>query len=51
MPTAPRPSFISAYSRKADMVHRFYTTVNVMRTIEDLIGLDHLSMFDAMPSL
>ena len=35
---------ISAYTKRNALVHTFYTTVNMMRTIEDLLGLHHLSM-------
>jgi DNA-binding beta-propeller fold protein YncE len=39
------PAFvISAYTKRNALVHTFYTTVNLMRTIEDLLGLHHLSM-------
>ena len=38
---------ISAYTKRNTVVHNRYTTVNVMRTMEDLLGLDYLGMFDA----
>jgi DNA-binding beta-propeller fold protein YncE len=45
---APRirsPAYlISAYTKRHALVTTFYTTVNMMRTIEDLSGLHHLSM-------
>jgi YVTN family beta-propeller protein len=42
------PAFvISPYTKRSTVVHTFYTHLNVMRTIEDLLGLNHLAMFDA----
>jgi DNA-binding beta-propeller fold protein YncE len=38
---------ISAYTKRGVVVHRFYTTVNMLRTIEDLSGLKPLSLYDA----
>ena len=38
---------ISAYTKRRALVHHFYNTLNVLRTIEDLIGLNHLGMNDA----
>jgi hypothetical protein len=29
------------------VVSEYYTTVNLLRTIEDVLGMDHLSIFDA----
>ena len=42
------PAFlVSAYTKRKMVVHTFYTTMNVLRTIEDLLGLNHLGMNDA----
>jgi YVTN family beta-propeller protein len=42
------PAFvISAYTRRHAVVSKFYNTMNVLRTIEDLLGLNHLGMNDA----
>ena len=42
------PAFvISAYTKRNTVVHTFYNTMNVLRTIEDLLGLNHLGMNDA----
>ena len=42
------PAFvISPYTKRGALVHTRYTQLNVMRTIEDLLGLKHLSMYDA----
>ena len=42
------PAFvISAYTRRRTVVHTRYTTVSMLRTIEDLLGTGHLSAFDA----
>ncbi len=38
---------ISPYTRRGAVVSTNYNTVNVVRTIEDLLGIDHLGMFDA----
>jgi DNA-binding beta-propeller fold protein YncE len=38
---------ISAYTKRRTVVHTFYNTINMMRTIEDLLGMKHLSMNDA----
>jgi len=38
---------ISAYTKRHAVVSRSYNTLNVLRTIEDLIGLNHLGMNDA----
>jgi DNA-binding beta-propeller fold protein YncE len=35
---------ISAYTKRNAVMHTYYTTVNMMRTIEDILGLHHLSM-------
>jgi DNA-binding beta-propeller fold protein YncE len=42
------PAFvISAYTKRNAVIHAFYNTMNVLRTIEDLLGLNHLGMNDA----
>ena len=38
---------ISAYTKRRAVVHTAYTTVNVLRTIEDLLGVRPLGMNDA----
>ena len=38
---------VGPYVKHAAVVSDYYTTVNMLRTIEDVLGLDHLSMFDA----
>ncbi|HTU82701.1 MAG TPA: bifunctional YncE family protein/alkaline phosphatase family protein [Candidatus Acidoferrales bacterium] len=38
---------ISAYTRRRTVVHARYDTVAMLRTIEDLLGIGHLSIFDA----
>jgi YVTN family beta-propeller protein len=38
---------ISAYTKRKSVVHTFYNTMNILRTIEDLLGLNHLGMNDA----
>jgi YVTN family beta-propeller protein len=38
---------ISPYSQVNSVVHKFYSTVNVNRTMEDLLGMDHLGFNDA----
>jgi len=38
---------VGPYVKHAAVVSGYYTTVNVLRTIEDVLGLDHLSIFDA----
>ncbi|HLW74785.1 MAG TPA: phosphoesterase [Gammaproteobacteria bacterium] len=38
---------VGAYVRHAAVVSRYYSTVNLLRTIEDVLGIDHLSVFDA----
>jgi DNA-binding beta-propeller fold protein YncE len=35
---------ISAYTKRNAVVHTYYTTVNMVRTIADILGLHHLSM-------
>lgn len=38
---------ISAYTKRHAVVHTFYNTISMLRTIEDLLGLHHLGMNDA----
>ena len=38
---------VGPYVRKQAVVSDYYTTVNMLRTIEDLLGISHLSVFDA----
>ena len=38
---------ISAYTRRHTVVHHRYTTLSMLRTIEDLLGISPLGMFDA----
>jgi YVTN family beta-propeller protein len=38
---------ISAYSRRGATISTNYNTVNVLRTIEDILGIDHLNQSDA----
>lgn len=38
---------ISPYTRTNSVIHKFYSTVNVNRTMEDLLGMDHLGFNDA----
>ena len=38
---------ISPWTRAGSVVHTDYSTVNVLRTIEDLLGVDHLGTNDA----
>jgi DNA-binding beta-propeller fold protein YncE len=38
---------ISPYSKRAVTISTNYNTVNVLRTIEDLLGIDHLNQSDA----
>jgi DNA-binding beta-propeller fold protein YncE len=38
---------ISAYSRRGVTIPTNYDTVNMLRTIEDLLGIDHLNLSDA----
>jgi DNA-binding beta-propeller fold protein YncE len=38
---------ISAYTKRNVVVHKPYNTLNMLRTIEDLLGLHHLGMNDA----
>ncbi len=37
---------ISPYTKSHYVDHTFYTYPNVLRTIEDLLGINHLSMYD-----
>ncbi len=42
------PAYIvGPYVKHDAVVSDYYTTVNVLRTIEDVLGIDHLSIFDA----
>jgi len=42
------PAFaISAYTKRNTVISKFYNTMNVLRTIEDLLGFNHLGMNDA----
>jgi YVTN family beta-propeller protein len=38
---------ISAYTKRHEVIHTFYNTMNVLRTIEDLLRMNHLGMNDA----
>ncbi|HXN09509.1 MAG TPA: hypothetical protein VN860_07575, partial [Candidatus Acidoferrales bacterium] len=38
---------ISAYTKRHRVVSTFYTTVSMLRTMEDILRVDHLGMFDA----
>ncbi|HEY3645555.1 MAG TPA: hypothetical protein VGM16_09465, partial [Gammaproteobacteria bacterium] len=38
---------VGPYVKHAAVVSDYYTTVNMLRTIEDVLGIDHLSIFDA----
>ncbi len=38
---------VGPYVRKDAVVHQHYTTVNMLRTITDVLGIDHLGQFDA----
>jgi YVTN family beta-propeller protein len=38
---------IGPYVKKGAVVSKRYTTVNVLRTITDVLGIDHLGMYDA----
>jgi DNA-binding beta-propeller fold protein YncE len=38
---------ISAYTKRHAVVHTFYNTIRMLRTIEDLLGMEHLGMNDA----
>ena len=38
---------VGPYVKHAAIVSGYYTTVNLLRTIEDVLGIDHLSIFDA----
>ncbi len=41
---------ISAYTKRHTVVSEYYNTVSMLRTMEDILGLDHLGMFDANAS-
>ncbi|HEY6515363.1 MAG TPA: bifunctional YncE family protein/alkaline phosphatase family protein [Steroidobacteraceae bacterium] len=38
---------IGPYVKQHAVVSNYFTTVNLLRTMEDILGIDHLSMFDA----
>ena len=38
---------VGPYVKQGALVHTHYTTVNMLRTITDVLGLDHLGIFDA----
>ncbi|HEX4301069.1 MAG TPA: phosphoesterase [Gammaproteobacteria bacterium] len=38
---------VGPYVKQGAVVSDYYTTVNMLRTIEDVLGIDHLSIFDA----
>jgi YVTN family beta-propeller protein len=38
---------VGPYVKKASVVSTHYTTVSMLRTITDVLGIDHLSVFDA----
>jgi YVTN family beta-propeller protein len=38
---------ISPYTQANSVIHKFYSSVNVNRTMEDLLGMDHLGFNDA----
>jgi len=38
---------ISPYTQRKALVSTNYNTVNMVRTIEDILGLDHLNLYDA----
>jgi len=38
---------ISAYTKRHAVVHTFYNTINMIRTIEDFLGMNYLGMNDA----
>ena len=38
---------VGPYVRHEALVSSYYTTVNLLRTIEDILSIDHLSLFDA----
>jgi DNA-binding beta-propeller fold protein YncE len=38
---------VGPYVKQGVLEHRRYTTVNLLRTLTDVLGLDHLSLFDA----
>jgi hypothetical protein len=38
---------VGPYVKQGAVVSGYYTTVNLLRTIEDVLGMDHLSIFDA----
>ena len=38
---------IGPYVKQHAVVSNYFTTVNLLRTMEDILGIDHLSIFDA----
>ena len=38
---------VGPYVKQGAVVSRYYTTVSMLRTITDILGLDHLGVFDA----
>ena len=38
---------ISAYTKRHAVVHEFYNTISMLRTIEDFLGMNHFGMNDA----
>ena len=38
---------VGPYVKQHAVVSDYFTTVNVLRTIQDILGIDHLSIFDA----
>ena len=38
---------VGPYVKQGAVVSDYYTTVSMLRTIEDILGIDHLSLFDA----
>jgi DNA-binding beta-propeller fold protein YncE len=38
---------VGPYVRRCAVISRFYTTVNLLRTIEDVLGLQHLNIYTA----
>jgi YVTN family beta-propeller protein len=38
---------ISAYTKRNTVVHKFYNTISMLRTMEDFLGMRHLGMNDA----
>jgi YVTN family beta-propeller protein len=38
---------ISAYTKRHAVIHKFYNTISMLRTMEDFLGMRHLGMNDA----